>query len=871
MERTQIIMHKKTSILRTLKKRSFQNNKGRNLAAVFAILMTAMMFTTLFTLAQSMSKNAMEMYFRQTGTTAHASTKKITDGQISQIASHPDITDSGWSIVLGISENQALLGRQAEIRYATDSYAEYAFAYPETGKMPENKDEIALDTLTLERLGITPALGEPVTLTWRKDTNSPEITSSTFVLCGWWEGNRSSYAGMAWVSKEFALEACGNIQAPPEGQVCGLRMMSISFADSNNLEEKVASLLKDCGITDVEFTPNLTYSPEIQQSLLQESLPMYGGMVLVFLAGYLIIYNIFQISVAADIHFYGQLKTLGAAKKQLRAIIFSQGNRLSLIGIPLGLLAGFLLGVLLVPALIATPDFTPSVSVNPVIFAGSALFSYLTVTVSCLLPARAAGKVSPMEALRYTDSGSDPKKYKISGKYKISKKYRISKKYKKAKKGASLPAMAWANLWRSRKRTFIVLSSLTLGLVLMSYFYGKNASFDIEKYLTDLAVADYELDDATNNLAEGYDPESQSISNALVSDIRSLENLEETGRLYSRQCPLTPSAEAGNNLQNYYSPERLEDFASYDPTFPEWKKGFDLAVSGAEVPCTVYGADGPVLEAAASGNYILDGAYDQEAFATGDYCLAIGPSIDPGKGVPTFTLGERIEIGGREFEVMAVLSPLRPMVSGSGPAFDLPLVITADAFTELWPDSNLRKFYFNVGDESLEEADTLLSEYQKASAPGMNIVSRQSIRAQYEAQTRSSSVMGYAISSIIALVGVLNFINSMVTAIISRKREFAMIQSIGMTKRQLSRMLTFEGLYYAGLTLLISYLLSALAVGVLVRQIAEVSGYSTFHFTLLPLLLCTPALIFLAVLIPYLCFKNLEKTSIVERLRETGI
>lgn len=846
-------MKKTASILQTLKKRYFLRNKNRNLAAGLAILMTAMMFATLFTLAESMSKNVMEMYFRQAGTTAHASTKKISDTQIQQIAAHPDIADYGWSIVLGLAENEALSGRQVEIRYASDAYAEYAFAFPENGRMPEARDEIALDTTTLKRLGITPLPGEKVTLEWRKDLNSPQLTSSTFTLCGWWEGNLSSYAGMAWVSEEFAREESGNVSIPADDQICGLRMMSISFSDEKNIEEKTAAVLSDCKITDVVFDTNLTYSPEVQYSLLQENLPMYGGMLLVFLAGYLIIYNIFQISVASDIHFYGQLKALGATHGQLRTLIYGQSNRLSLISIPPGLLLGFLLGIILIPVLISTPDFSPSVSVNPVIFAGSALFSYLTVRISCLLPARTAGKIAPTEALRYTDADSGS-----------------IRKIKKTRRGASLSAMAWANLWRNRRRTFMVLGSLTLGLVLMSYFYGKNASFDLEKYLTDLSVADYQLDDATSNLYGGYDPESASISNTLVSRIEALEGLEETGRLYSRQEDLILSAQTENNLSTYYTPERLEEFASYDPSFPEWKKGFDLAVSGAEISCTVYGADGPVLEAAVSENYILNGTYNKEAFATGNYCLAIGPAIDSGNDIPTFSAGEKVLVGGREFEVMAILSPLRPMVNGAGPTFDLPLVIPADVFLELWPDSNLRKYFFNVAEESLEEAGELLTDYQQTSAPGMNITSRQTIAAQYESQTRSSAVMGYAISIIIALVGILNFINSMVTAIISRKREFAMIQSVGMTRRQLRRMLTFEGLYYAALTLTASYILGALTVGVIVRQLAEVSGYSTFRFTLLPLMLCTPALLLLAILIPWLCFRNLEKQSIVERLRAEG-
>ena len=82
--------------------------------------------------------------------------------------------------------------------------------------------------------------------------------------------------------------------------------------------------------------------------------------------------------------------------------------------------------------------------------------------------------------------------------------------------------MALANLWRNRKRTVMVICSLTLGLVLMSFFYAKNASFDVEKYLMDLTVADYEIDDATNNISSGYDPASQTINDELLSAVGKL-------------------------------------------------------------------------------------------------------------------------------------------------------------------------------------------------------------------------------------------------------------------------------------------------------------------------------------------------------------
>lgn len=160
-------MKRKTSILGTLTARTFRRSKSRNLVAILAILLTTMMFTTLFTLSQSMGQNMTEMYLRQAGTTAHTSTKSILDAEIEKIVSHPDVVSWGKSILVGTVENQALAGRQVEIRFASDSYAESCFASPTTGRLPQRADEIALDTQVLHRLGISPALGQTVTLSWR--------------------------------------------------------------------------------------------------------------------------------------------------------------------------------------------------------------------------------------------------------------------------------------------------------------------------------------------------------------------------------------------------------------------------------------------------------------------------------------------------------------------------------------------------------------------------------------------------------------------------------------------------------------------------------------------------------------------------------
>lgn len=848
---------KKFEPVRVLNQRLFRKNRGRNLVAVLAILMTAMMFATLFTLAQSMSENLVEMTFRQTGYDAQVSLKSIQPDQVKMLANHPDVKETGESTVLGLAENKALSGKQVEIRWADKSYASHSFCMPATGHMPEKGNEAALDTLTLKRLGVEPKLGEEVTLEWRKDLSDPEAEkiSSTFTLCGFWEGNESVYASMAWVSRDYTEDILAESEdVIADGNVFGMHMAQVTLYSDRNIEKTMDKVLSDTGLTDLNYHVNLAYSPEMGATALQETLPMYLGMILVFIAGYLIIYNIFQISVTADVQFYGKLKTLGMTTKQIKKLIFGQSNKLCLIGIPAGLLLGWLLGMVLVPAFTGILEGGGSVSVNPVIFIGSAVFAWLTVLISCLRPARLEGKVSPVEALRMSDADGR------------------SKKIRRKKENTSLASMAWANLGRNKKRTVTVICSMTLGLVLLSCFYAKNAAFDMEKYLENLTIADFELSDVTSeDYIGGYDPKGDTLNETLVETLESFEGVESTGHQYSAQFTWKMDEQTVKNLQGFYTEEMLADWSTYNPSGAE---AFHRAVDTRETSAVVFGMDGIPLQEVTKESYIMDGAFDAEAFSSGKYVLAVGPAIEQDETYPSLpvpSVGSAIELAGKSYEVMAVVYPLMPVDDGAAEmgapsAMEMHFIIPADTFRAQWPENTLRRLFVNVKDSQVETMQEWLDAYMEEKDSSLPVTSRKSMAEQYEAETRSSAVMGNAISIIIALVGVLNFINSMVTAIVSRKREFAMIQSVGMTKKQLCRMLVCEGLYYAAITLTASYLISAAAVGIGIRAMVE-GGFTTFRFTLLPLIICTPILLVFAVLIPYLCFKNLEKHSIVERLR----
>ena len=846
-------MRPQTSILRTLSRRSFRANRRRNLVAVLAIILTTMMFTSLFVLSQSMIENMQQMYIQQAGYSSQLSSSLLTDDEADAIAAHPAVVEASRSTVVGVAENVS--GRQVELRAASADYADSALSLPTEGRMPENADEIALDTITLDKLGLAHQLGETVHLSWTSAPGSDESNSAEFTLCGIWQGNPAAMASMAWVSEDFAEKLSVGVSqdaARESGSILGLTMLHIDLVDDSDPSGTAEKILADTGLSEcVTLSPNIAYDSAVGQNMLRELLPMAICMVLVFVSGYLIIYNIFQISVAADIRFYGRLKTLGATKRQLKKIIYSQARRLCLVGIPLGLVIGYFLGAVLVPFMITSTGGAATVALDPWIFVGAAVFAAVTVRISCLKPARTCGKVSPMEALRYTDA--EP----------------LSRRKRKKSHSASVRAMAWANLGRNRKRTVLVIASLSLGLVLLSGIYAKNASFDIDKYMSGTVISDFEVEDASiaSNFTT-YDPQGTTINSALVEKIGDLDGLERTGALYAQVINHEVGESALKNIEHYYNAEeRLAVIKATDPGL--YDAYSDMLASGS---CTaiLYGVDGLVVDTLADAQNILAGNFDKEAFASGGYVVVdAGPAENTDEIAPTYNVGDSVTIGDKTYEVMAIVRDITPITEGknSDTADFLGLYIPAEDFCAMYPDNTLRKYFFDVAAEDQPAAEQMLPDVQAEDDPTLSFTSKQTLIDHYKEQTRASTIMAFAISFVIAVVGVLNFVNSMLTAIFSRQKEFAMLQSIGMTRRQLRNMLIDEGLYYAGITLVLSYLLSALVVGVGVRLLVAGDWTATFHFTLLPLVICTPILLAFAVLIPVCCFKNIEKQSIVERLR----
>ena len=164
------------------------------------------------------------------------------------------------------------------------------------------------------------------------------------------------------------------------------------------------------------------------------------------------------------------------------------------------------------------------------------------------------------------------------------------------------------------------------------------------------------------------------------------------------------------------------------------------------------------------------------------------------------------------------------------------------------------------------DMSSFLSNYVENIEPSMDYESKETYVQSFHSMTSLIITIGGALSVIIGLIGIVNFINSVLTSIITRQKEFAMLQSIGMTGRQLKQMLSYEGLYYAVGTIIASLIVGVLFSLVIVQAVASSFWFFTYHFVIWPMLIVYPFLICLTVIIPTILYRQFAKSSIIERL-----
>ena len=842
-------------IIRNLSRRSLAAAKMRNIIAICAIALTAVLFTILFTIGGSMMKSMEQSTMRQVGTSSHGGFKYLTQEQYDIAAKDPKIKDISYNILVGLAENKKLNKIQTEIRYSEDKAAKWGFSYPETGKMPQKEMELATSTIVLDKLGIPHEIGQSVQLEFIAHGKK---YIENFTLSGFWKGDRVSAAQQVWISRAFCNKVAPVISVPlyESGYTdySGTINADVWFANSWNIEDKMAQLMERCGFDPQKINISINWAYTSAQVDFQTMVLILSVLVLILLSGYLIIYNIFYISVTRDIRFYGLLKTIGTTGKQLKKIVYRQGFLLSLSGIPIGLVMGWFIGWKLIPVILArtalAEDFT--VSANPAIFAGSSLFTLLTVYISCIRPCHLAAKVSPVEAVRYTEGENTTKKSKKHNKDKIQ---RPSRK-------VSPVSMAFANLRRSRKKAVAVVISLSLSMILLNGVYTIANGFDMDKYLRNNIVSDFSVTHFSIGKFVTSHRDIHGVTPEVQEEIKSLKGLEDIGNIYMNENSYTLDEKGYENI--------MKIIDEYPDAFlmPHTEETLRMAKERRQMGVKVFGLNKFGFEKID----IFTGNVDWDKFNNGNYVIinAFVSGEDKGR---YYDIGDKVMLDfgdgkTKEYEVLAIgelpyaLGPKYSMI------FDANFLLPDTEFLAQYGKINPLLTIFDVDEAYNKKTEEWIKDYCENVNPDLTYFSKATYEEEFHAVQSMFLTVGGAVSFILALIGILNFINSVVTSILARRKEFAVLQSIGMTGSQLKKMLISEGLIYAGLTILFA---STAGVGIgylLVQAIAGQIWFFTWYFTLLPIAYCIPVLILISMAIPVISYRTMCRPSIVERLRE---
>jgi len=876
-------------IIRHLSWKSLSANRTRNIVAICAIALTALLFTSLFTIALSINEGFQQANFRQVGGYAHGSFKRMTEEQYNALKEDPLIAEQGLSRFLGAPSEPPFNKSITEIRSADENYAKFSFATPTTGRLPEEgTDEAAMDTSVLELLGVEPELGKKITLTFDVGANSAKQTTQTFTLCGWWEKDEAMPASEVFIPNSRVDEVLAEVGGVTDNMTGTWNMDVMLESGSAHIDADMQQILADNGYQSedvaaanyIDYGVNWGYTGANLAENFDPTTAIFivVMLLLILFTGYLIIYNVFQISVAGDVRFYGLLKTIGTTPRQIRRMIRQQALLLSVVGIPIGLVLGWLVGKALVPVVISQLDGVSSVtSTSPWIFVGSALFALVTVFISCLRPGRMAGRVSPIEALRYTESSGRTKG-------------------KRTKKKVSIFSMAWANLGRSRGKTFITIVSLALAVVLFQLVVTFVNGFDMDRYVSRSFASDFQIADA-GYFQNGELGADWPLSEDVIAAINAQGGVTSGGRTYGAGASVQsfqPENWLRQIMNPYYDENALNAMLSERARDPEGNLASMAMLYGMED----YGLDHLTV---VDGD--LADVYDPAKKAV----AVVVPTDDYGKALPDTTsrkVGDKMwlrfveewEYVAREtgevyaspddipetvayeerakkyhdveYTVAALVAMPGSLSYGYSMLESEEIVINAQNFIADSGNDDIMYYAFDTSDAATAGMEEFLSDYTENIDPALDYQSKQTYIDEFNSFRNMFALLGGTLSAIIAVIGVLNVFNAILTGITSRRRELAMLQSIGMTAKQLRRMLVIEGLLYT----LGAVALAAVLVLAISPFAGEAVGGIFFWFsykpTYWPLFVAAPVFAAVGVLIPLASVHRMQRNSVVDRLRE---
>ena len=418
--------------------------------------------------------------------------------------------------------------------------------------------------------------------------------------------------------------------------------------------------------------------------------------------------------------------------------------------------------------------------------------------------------------------------------------------------------MAVNNVLRNKKKMILVTISLSLGLILLNMTYSLTNSFDMDAFVSEMIGSDFVVGDLSNfNIHLNYD-DQETLSSDFYEKLNAQSGIENRSDVYFHEVYAPTDA----RLLELPQVLREQLNGSYDRL-----DMIEEQLTMTHLMLHIYGLD----ENGFSRLNFIQGTLDYEKLKSGNYVF-ISPHENFDE-ISYYQIGDKVTLpnaqgGEQTYEVVGVADIPYNISIKHAHAITPTFFMASDVFRSQIADKTPMLTTINVDNDHISSMENFLINYTNQVDKNMVYQSKATVIAEYEKTQSAYKTVGLALSFVLALIGIMNYINTVITSIHSRRLEFAMSESIGMTRKQTRFMLLVESLFTICLTLTLTLTLGSLLSISMINAMAEESFFIRAYYTALPSLLCAPILMIIAVLVTLLSQRHVYKTSVIERLRE---
>ncbi|MCM3761995.1 ABC transporter permease [Alkalihalobacillus oceani] len=622
---------------------------------------------------------------------------------------------------------------------------------------------------------------------------------------------------------------------------------------SNALFAEAEALGQAHNISKVSYHSELLryYGVTDQDNLHRTLYSLLGIIIAVIVIGSVaLIFNAFAISVSERSRHLGMLSSVGATKRQKRNSVFFEGFLIGLVSIPLGLLAGvagigitfFFINGVLQEALYLGNGLRLVVTPGSLLTAAG--ISVATIFISTYIPALRASRISAIDAIRQSQD------VKLSGK--AVKTSRLVRKLFGVEADIGLK-----NLKRHKRRYQVTVFSLVISIILfltVAFFTDSlvksmemsqdGIDFDIRVQQSQETEEARQLLEEIPSLPEvtNYSLEKQVYLSAMIDETKIAEELKEnTGEL-----------EEG---AYYYS---INIIALDEPSLAAYAERVGI---DAEQLMEEGDLKGIVVDTISYTDYDEGKIVETKAIQT-----TVGETFDLFYEEWVGDNPERINVGSVE---VAVLTDQQPMGIMNGDLGSLNIVVSEQMFDEVIGEGDNLMMTTTL---HLQTSDPMATqeEIDELGGSSFYVYNVYQARQQEEQMVLIVRVFTYGFITLITLISVANIFNTISTSIALRKREFAMLKSIGMTPKSFNKMINYESIFYGVKALLYGLPLSVIVMYLIHRSVNHTFAYD-FSLPWLNILYVVIAVFVIVGVAMLYSIAKIRKENIIDALKQENI